>query len=158
MVATRAHTAQVRSMMLSGIVLVAVASITACSDSQESATTSAPADTTTTFPISPEMAVDQAITRGQEFAVSFTGKLSESRGGYLFVHDLNGEPLALLWDEYLTETPTRYELDPDRWQMLDYGVMGDESSFVFPSELPSGSYVLCTANSADGGCVAVTAT
>lgn len=152
------HSAEVRTMMLRGVALVAVASITACSDSPESATTSVPADTTTTFPMSPEMAVDRAITRGQEFAVSFTGKLSESRGGYMFVHDLNGEPLALLWDEYLTETPARYELDPDRWQMLDYGVTGDESSFVFPSELPSGSYVLCTANSADGGCVAVTAT
>lgn len=106
--------------------------------------------------MSPDMAVDGPIVGGQPFQVSFKGDLSEVHGGYLFVQNFEGERLALLWDENNPESATRYELDPTRWEILAYGVMGDEASFVFPSELPAGSYLLCTADSAGGGgCVEV---
>ena len=144
--------------MIGAVALLCFVSFPACGDSPESAASSAPAEPTTTLPMSPDMAVDRPIVKGQRFQVSFTGRLSELRGGYLFVQDLNGEALALLWDDALAECPMGYELDPTRWEILDYGVMGDESSFVFPSELSDGSYLLCTANSVGGGCVAVSVT
>jgi hypothetical protein len=52
------------------------------------------------------MAVDRPIVKGQPFQVSFTGQLSELRGGYLFVRDMNGEAHALLWDDSLAEAAT----------------------------------------------------
>jgi len=144
--------------MIGVVALLSCASFSACGDSPEGAASSASVEPTTTLPMSPDMAVDRPIVKGQPFQVSFTGRLSELRGGYLYVQDMNGDALALLWDDSLVESPTGYELDPTRWEILDYGVMGDESSFVFPSELSAGSYLLCTANSAGGGCVAVSVT
>ncbi len=93
------------------------------------------------------MTVDQQIVAGQPFAVSFTGRLSTTRGGYLFVKDMEGVSVALLRSDGNSEIPMGYELDPDRFGMLDDGLSGTSSTFRFPPELPAGTYVLCTANS-----------
>ncbi len=104
------------------------------------------------------MRVDQPIVAGQPFPVSFTGQLSEMRGGYLFVRDAGGTTVALLRRDGNAEIPMGYELDPGDWAMLDDGLSGAASTFVFPSELSAGSYVLCTANSGPEECVQVQVT
>ena len=101
------------------------------------------------------MRVDQPIVAGQPFRVSFTGRLSELRGGYLFVRDSGGATVALLRSDGNAEIPMGYELDPGEWAMLDDGLSGAESTFVFPLELSAGSYVLCTANSGPEECAEV---
>ena len=101
------------------------------------------------------MTVDQKIVTGQTFAVSFTGRLSTSRGGYLFVKNTGGVSVALLRSDGNSEIPMGYELDPDRFDMLDDGLSGAFSTFLFPPELPAGSYSLCTANSGPEECVSV---
>ncbi len=102
------------------------------------------------------MTVDQQIVAGQKFAVSFTGRLSTTRGGYLFVKDIEGVSVALLRSDGNSEIPMGYELNPDRFDMLDDGLSGTSSTFVFPPELPDGAYALCTANSlAPEECVSV---
>jgi hypothetical protein len=104
------------------------------------------------------MRVDQTIVAGQPFLVSFAGQLSEVRGGYLFVRDAGGITVSLLRSDGNAEIPMGYELDPGDWAMLDDGLSGAASTFVFPSELSAGSYVLCTANSGPEECVQVQVT
>jgi hypothetical protein len=104
------------------------------------------------------MRVDEEIVAGQPFTVSFTGQLSEIRGGYLFVNDARGEGVALLRGDGNSEIPMGYELDPARWGMLDDGLSGASSTFVFPLELSAGVYALCTANSVPEQCVDVRVT
>ena len=101
------------------------------------------------------MTVHRKIVTGQTLVMSFTGRLSTSRGGYLFVKNIGGVSVALLRSDGNSEIPTGYELDPDRFDMLDDGLSGTFSTFLIPPELPAGSYSLCTANYGPEECVSV---
>ncbi len=79
------------------------------------------------------MTVDQQVVAGPTFAVSFTGRLSTTRGGYLFVKDMEGVSVALLRSDGNSEIPMGYELDPDKFGMLDDGLFGTSSTFPLPA-------------------------
>lgn len=136
------------------VTLACVAMLAACSDDPAGVPTSTDPSAGTAAS-SALMQVEDDIVAGQTFAVSFTGQLRESRGGYLFVDDASGETVALLRSDGNSEIPMGYELDPDRWEMLDDGLSGASSMFVFPPELPAGTYELCTANSLMEECISV---
>ena len=87
--------------------------------------------------------------------MSFAGRLQELRGGYLWVKDTDGTPVALLRGDGNPEIRVGYELDVTDAIMLDDGLTGETSTFVFPTELSPGDYTLCTANSGAEDCVAI---
>ena len=99
--------------------------------------------------------VDGVLRAGDEFEASFTGRLRELRGGYLWVQSLDGARLALLRSDGNPEIPMGYTVNPDEFVMLDDGLTGETSKFVLPPELEAGRYELCTANSLPAACVEV---
>jgi hypothetical protein len=99
--------------------------------------------------------VDGVLRAGEEFEVSFTGKLRELRGGYLWVQGLDDAPVALLRSDGNSEIPMGYVVDATEFEMLDDGLSGETSRFVLPPDLAAGRYQLCTANSLPDVCVEV---
>lgn len=73
----------------------------------------------------------------------------------MWVRATDGTAVALLRGDGNPEIPIGYELDVTSAAILDDGLSGEMSRFVFPSELPVGDYMLCTANSGAEECVAV---
>jgi hypothetical protein len=142
---------QTGALMRTIVALALVAGVLAACDDDAGQTDIVPVDT------SPNLRVNAPIFVGGQFRVTFSGPLQELRGGYLFVADPSGERLALLTQGGDSENPLGYELDSTRWEVLDYGVSGGDSTFRFPPGLPAGDYLLCTANSLDEACTTVTA-
>ncbi len=136
------------------VALACVSLLAACGD-EPSAGPASTGPSASSVPSSALMRIDQEVIVGQTFVVSFSGRLRGIRGGYLFVDDAGGEPAALLRSDGNSEIPMGYELDPARWGMLDDGLSGASSTFLFPPELPAGTYVLCTANSDPEECISV---
>jgi hypothetical protein len=128
---------------------------TSVDDSPSSNVTGPPSSTRATEqPRSSLLAVEGPVVAGQQFTVSFSGRLEESRGGYLWVRDPDGATLALLRGDGNPEIPIGYELGPQS-TMLDDGLSGEQSNFIFPSEMETGEYTLCTANSGVEECLAI---
>jgi hypothetical protein len=126
------------------------------SQPSEAVQTSPPISSTAVPPASPAlMTVTEPIIAGQEFKVSFAGRLRDGRGGYLWVKDPAGTEVALLRGDGNPEIPVGYELDVTVATVLDDGLSGETFGFVFPSELPPGDYLLCTANSGTEECLAI---
>jgi hypothetical protein len=124
-------------------------------DSPSSNVTGPPSPTPATEqPPSSLIAVEGPVVAGQQFTVSFSGRLEDLRGGYLWVRDPDGATLALLRGDGNAEIPIGYELGPQA-TMLDDGLSGEQSNFIFPSEMETGDYTLCTANSGAEECVAI---
>jgi hypothetical protein len=117
------------------------------------ATTSAM--TTTDSAQSSTLTVDGVLRAGEEFQVSFTGRLRALRGGYLWVQTLDGAQVALLRGDGNPEIPIEYTVNPAEFEMLDDGLTGERSTFVLPPDLGTGRYELCTANSVPEACVEV---
>jgi hypothetical protein len=95
------------------------------------------------------------LRAGEVFEMSFTGRLRELRGGYLWVQTLDGVQVALLRSDGNSEIPMGYTVNPAEFEMLDDGITGETSRFVLPPELDAGRYELCTANSVPEACVEV---
>lgn len=107
-----------------------------------------------TVPASTLMSVESPIIVGRTFVVQFSGRLAEIRGGYLSVADDTGAVVASLRSDGNSEIPMGYVLG-SKSEHLDDGLSGEQSTFIFPPELPAGSYTLCTTNSGPTECVPV---
>ena len=105
--------------------------------------------------MSSDMSVDGALIVGADFQISFTGSLRESRGGYFWLQELDGTPVALLRSDGNPEIPMSYSLDIANPGMADDGLSGEWSMLVLPPRIEPGQYRLCTANSADDVCIEV---
>jgi hypothetical protein len=101
------------------------------------------------------MSIGQGVVSGEQFTVSFSGRLQDSRGGYLWVKTADGSTVALLRSDGKAGIPMGYELDLSVASMMDDALSGPTSTFVFPAELPTGTYTLCTANSAEEECAEI---
>jgi hypothetical protein len=132
--------------------VLATAVVVGCSSDAD--TTQLPATSTTTVSVSTLMSVKSPITAGETFVVNFSGRLAEIRGGYLSVTDATGAVVASLRSDGNSEIPMAYVLGSNLDQ-LDDGLSGAKSTFIFPPELPAGSYTLCTTNSGPTECVPV---
>ncbi len=124
-------------------------------DSPSSNVTGPPSSTAATEqPPSSLIAVEGPIVAGQQFTVSFSGRLEDSRGGYLWVRDPDGATFALLRGDGNPDIPIGYELGAQS-TMLDDGLSGEQSNFIMPPEMETGEYTLCTANSGAEECTAI---
>ncbi len=101
------------------------------------------------------MAVNDVLVSGEEFEVTFTGRLRESRGGYFWLNAPDGAAIALLRSDGNPEIPMGYTADVTHATMLADGLSGERSTLLVPPDLAPGSYVLCTANSGSEECVEV---
>ena len=102
-----------------------------------------------------DMSVEGPLIVGADFEISFAGSLSESRGGYFWLQELDGTPVALLRSDGNPEIPMSYSLDVANAGMRDDGLSGEWSMLVLPPQIQPGQYRLCTANSADDVCIEV---
>ncbi len=112
------------------------------------------ATATNTVLVSTLMSVESPIIAGRTFVAHFSGRLAEIRGGYLSVTDATGAVVASLRSDGNSEIPMAYVLG-SKLDHLDDGLSGEQSTFIFPPELPAGSYTLCTTNSGPTECVPV---
>ena len=87
--------------------------------------------------------------------MTFTGRLRDQRGGYLWLRTATGTDIALLRSDGNPEIPVGYTLDTAASEMLDDGLSGDSSTFVIPPSIALGQYLLCTANSGPEECTPV---
>lgn len=104
---------------------------------------------------SSDMSVNGPLVVGAEFEVSFDGSLRRSRGGYFWIRELDGTRLALLRSDGNPEIPMSYNIDVASADMLDDELSGESSILVLPPQIDPGTYLLCTANSADEVCIEV---
>ena len=104
--------------------------------------------------VMPSLGVDGPLHAGEVFEVTFTGRLTRIRGGYVWVRK-SGENRALLRSDGNPEIPMGFEEDAAKFMMLDDGISGATSRFLLPPTLASGEYDLCTANSVPETCLAV---
>jgi hypothetical protein len=118
-------------------------------------TATPPAIATTDVAPTSSLTVDGVLRAGGVFEVSFTGRLRELRGGYLWVQTLDGVQVALLRSDGNPEIPMGYTVNPVEFEMLDDGITGKTSKFVLPPDLGPGRYELCTANSVPEACIEV---
>ncbi len=102
----------------------------------------------------PSLGVDGPLRAGEVFEVTFTGRLTSIRGGYVWVRK-SGENRALLRSDGNPEIPMGFEEDSAKFMMLDDGISGATSHFLLPPTLKSGEYELCTANYVPETCLAV---
>ena len=75
--------------------------------------------------------------------MTFTGRLRDQRGGYLWLRTATGTDIALLRSDGNPEIPVGYTLDTAASEMLDDGLSGDSSTFVIPRPSPSAN--ICSA-------------
>ena len=111
--------------------------------------------TATTASLSPGMSVDGPLRVGAEFEVSFEGSLRRIRGGYFWIQELDGAPVALLRSDGNPEIPMSYNIDVAEAGMLDDGLSGESSMLALPPQIEPGLYHLCTANSPEDVCIEV---
>ena len=121
---------------------------------ETSAVVTSVAGSATTLVPSSLMSVGGPIVAGDAFVVAFSGRLRQVRGGYMSVSDSNGRTVASLRSDGNPQIPMAYQLG-SRSDMLADGLSGDQSTFIFPSELSAGRYTLCTTNSGPTQCVSV---
>jgi hypothetical protein len=76
--------------------------------------------------------VDGVLRAGDEFEASFTGRLRELRGGYLWVQSLDGAQVALLRSDGNPEIPMGYTVDSAEFEMLADGLTDETSSSSCP--------------------------
>lgn len=71
------------------------------------------------------MPLDGPLTVGADFGISFAGSLRERRGGYFWLQELDGTPVALLHSDGSPEIPMSYSLDDANAGRLDDGLSGE---------------------------------
>lgn len=114
---------------------------------------SPPPLTTAPDPGHGSMTVEPAsVGAGGQVEVRFAGSLSTLHGGYFYLYNQSGSPVAALWSDGNGEPPGA-TTDLDNFEILDFGVPGSgPDTVVTPVELAPGSYRLCTANSRPEAC------
>ena len=92
---------------------------------------------------------------GAEFEVSFEGSLRRVRGGYFWIQEVDGAPVALLRSDGNPEIPMSYDIDVANAGMLDDGLSGESSTLVSHHRSSQGCITCAPRNSPEDVCIEV---
>jgi len=148
-----------------------VLGITACSSDESTSTpntTPIPADSNVSLPRDPPVSstrtVDGLLTvtpaevaAGGTVEATFSGDLANDRGGYFYLNNSTGNPVAVLWtdkDEERGGAGSSTQINET--VILDYAIVDpDPDTLILPTEVQPGRYQLCTANSIPRTCTEI---
>lgn len=93
---------------------------------------------------------DDRVKPGGTFEVTFSGSMSDARGGSFELRNSSGVGVALLRSDGNPEVPIGYETDPSRFEALADKLSGPgPATLLLPPTISAGEYTVCPFTSLD---------